>query len=246
MRVEQGVELARRRGMQTNVVRIGIIRAGILSALGLDARCRSELDSLLDGTAVDLYEAQVLLLQSDLALRRGETGPVSGWLRRAEGILAVRSVRDEQVVACRLQARLEWAGGHCEAALARVGTAAAEARELGLAWLATEAEVARAEMLLDSGRDQEAARAAGEGEAGALDLGLPEAAWRFERVLGRLALRHGDSPEAVRRYEACLCILRDMTSELGPELADAYLTRPDRLRVFDELAEVRAAAEARD
>ncbi|MFQ5601332.1 MAG: tetratricopeptide repeat protein, partial [Candidatus Krumholzibacteriia bacterium] len=233
--VDRGIELAARNGMHYTLTRIRIIRAGILALLGLDAACESALEHALEKVEVDRYEGQVLLIRSDLALRRGRLDEVEGWLDRAERIFDESEIDDELTLTQVARARLLFARGESDEAIALLRATTEVARQQSLPLIESEAEALHAELLLDAGQRDEAERIAAIGLETAERLEFVEATWRQHRVLGCIAAARDDLPAALEHYEACVSVFREVTSELPQEFAGAYLDHPRRRRALEEL-----------
>jgi tetratricopeptide (TPR) repeat protein len=237
--VAQGIALAERAQLAPTVQRIRIIRAGILSALGLDAAAEPDLRAA-ETAGNERYRAQALLIRAGAALRREAPAGVAAWLDEARPLFERHAIEDERLRLELARARLDALEGRTAAAASAAARVAASAADLRLLDLVVEAEVLHAELLWLRA-DPEAVGLARRGREAAHRLGLQECIWRAERLLGHMATAAADRRAALAHYEACVRALTEMLTGVEPDTRSRFLSQPAQRRALAELRELARA-----
>jgi tetratricopeptide (TPR) repeat protein len=216
-----------------------ISRAKMFATIGDERRSHADVARARAEALEPLYRAQLAMIMAETALVRGDLDTAATEVATSRVAIEEIGARDELVHLGLLQARLQAQRGDVEGALATARATAAQAREMSLLAGAVSADVLVAEfgLHLDPESAGTLARAALEF---ARTLGLRESTWRAERVVARAAGLVGDFVACIDGYDACLQQLKLQCEGLPDDLAESYLTHPDREQVLTELKAVRS------
>jgi len=231
------IELASRPGMHPSLVPPLICRAKMLATIGAVAECRHDVSRARTHELEPLHQAQLSMVLAECALVSMDYESASQDLAVSRNVLQSIGARDELADLGLLDARLCLAQGNLDGAIEVAAASVALASELGLVATKLRADVLIAEIALDI--DPTTACTLGQAIVGqATAQGFREAVWRAQRVIARSAGLNEDFRTCVDGYQRCIALLREQCESMPPELADAYLSHPERARVLAELSAV--------
>ena len=229
----RAVDWAAERSMQGMHLRVRIIRAGVLAKLGAVQSVSQELQHVRELSESDRYDGQMLAVQAEAALQLplGVEGPDS--LEDAFELFEKNDIEDEKFRVQLLLARRSHRDRQMELAFEHVDVVAKGAAALRLPDLVVEAEILRAELLVEKKPQVALDRVTRTLEL-ARRFGFRDSMWRGEALLAKLH-ESSDRTVALAHYQACLDLFREMTEGLPQHLAHSFLRLPRQQDVLNSL-----------